>query len=102
MLAMSVLSPVMLIGNHMSERKHGRKSHATRMAEYREHKARINRDARARWTRSGSPGARTARTRAPRSPSPPARGAGCGSAAAPIPTTCCCGWGPPTCRPRSS
>jgi DNA segregation ATPase FtsK/SpoIIIE, S-DNA-T family len=46
MLAMSVLSPVMLIGNYMSERKHGRKSHAQRMAEYREHKARIERDAR--------------------------------------------------------
>jgi S-DNA-T family DNA segregation ATPase FtsK/SpoIIIE len=46
MLAMSALSPVMLIGNYMSERKHGRKSHAQRMAEYREHKARIERDAR--------------------------------------------------------
>ncbi|HEX7163630.1 MAG TPA: FtsK/SpoIIIE domain-containing protein [Trebonia sp.] len=47
MLAMSVMSPVMLIGNHMSERKRGRKSHAARMAEYREHKARITSDARA-------------------------------------------------------
>ena len=46
MLAMSVLSPVMLIGNHMNERKHGRKSHAQRMAEYRAHKERIERDAR--------------------------------------------------------
>jgi DNA segregation ATPase FtsK/SpoIIIE, S-DNA-T family len=46
MLAMSALSPVMLIGNHMSERKHGRKSQAQRMAEYREHKARVERDAR--------------------------------------------------------
>src|SRR5579875_3752066 len=46
MLAMSALSPVMLIGNHMSERKHGRKSHAQRMAEYRERKARVERDAR--------------------------------------------------------
>lgn len=46
MLALSALSPVMLIGNHMTERKHGRKSHAQRMAEYREHKARIERDAR--------------------------------------------------------
>ena len=46
MLAMSVLSPVMLIGNHVNERKHGRKSHTKRMAEYREHKARIERDAR--------------------------------------------------------
>jgi S-DNA-T family DNA segregation ATPase FtsK/SpoIIIE len=47
MLAISVLSPVMLIGNHFSERKQGRKSHATRMAEYREHKQRITRDAQA-------------------------------------------------------
>jgi DNA segregation ATPase FtsK/SpoIIIE, S-DNA-T family len=46
MLAMSVLSPVMLIGNHVNERKHGRKSHARRMAEYREHKERVERDAR--------------------------------------------------------
>ena len=47
LLAISALSPVMLIGNHLSERKHGRKSQAARMAEYREHKARITRDARA-------------------------------------------------------
>jgi len=46
MLAMAVLSPVMLIGNHMSERKHGRKTSAQRLAEYRERKARIERDAR--------------------------------------------------------
>jgi len=46
MLAMSALSPVMLIGNHMSERKHGRKSHTQRVAEYRAHKERIERDAR--------------------------------------------------------
>jgi S-DNA-T family DNA segregation ATPase FtsK/SpoIIIE len=46
MLAMSALSPVMLIGNHMNERKHGRKSHAKRMAEYREHKERVEQDAR--------------------------------------------------------
>jgi S-DNA-T family DNA segregation ATPase FtsK/SpoIIIE len=46
MLAMSALSPVMLLGNHMSERKHGRKSYAQRMIEYREKKARIERDAR--------------------------------------------------------
>src|SRR5579863_8130406 len=47
LLAMSALSPVMLIGSHVSERKHGRKSHAARMAEYRDHKARITSDARA-------------------------------------------------------
>ncbi|HTU05591.1 MAG TPA: hypothetical protein VMG13_08560, partial [Trebonia sp.] len=46
MLALSALSPVMLVGNHFSERKHGRKSYAQRMAEYREHKARIEGDAR--------------------------------------------------------
>ena len=46
MLALSALSPVMLIGNHFTERKHGRKSYAQRMTEYREHKARIERDAR--------------------------------------------------------
>jgi len=46
MLAMCALSPVMLIGNHITERKHGRKSYAQKMAEYREHKARITRDAR--------------------------------------------------------
>jgi DNA segregation ATPase FtsK/SpoIIIE, S-DNA-T family len=45
MLALSALSPVMLVGNHISERKHGRKSYAQRMAEYREHKARIENDA---------------------------------------------------------
>jgi len=47
LLAISVLSPVMLIGSHVSERKHGRKSQAARMAEYRDHKARITSDARA-------------------------------------------------------
>jgi DNA segregation ATPase FtsK/SpoIIIE, S-DNA-T family len=45
MLAMSALSPVLLIGNHMSERKHGRKSYSQRMSGYREHKARIEADA---------------------------------------------------------
>jgi DNA segregation ATPase FtsK/SpoIIIE, S-DNA-T family len=46
MLAFAALSPVIMIGNYISERKHGRKSHAQRMAEYREHKARVERDAR--------------------------------------------------------
>jgi DNA segregation ATPase FtsK/SpoIIIE, S-DNA-T family len=45
MLAMSALSPVLLIGNHMSERKHGRKTYSQRMSTYREHKARIEADA---------------------------------------------------------
>ncbi|HEV3381417.1 MAG TPA: FtsK/SpoIIIE domain-containing protein [Trebonia sp.] len=46
MLAMCVLSPVMLIGNFLSNRKQGRRSFAQRMSEYREHKARIEQDAR--------------------------------------------------------
>ncbi len=45
MLAMCMMSPVMLIGNHVSDRKRGRKSYAARMAEYRERKERIERDA---------------------------------------------------------
>jgi DNA segregation ATPase FtsK/SpoIIIE, S-DNA-T family len=45
MLAMCALSPVMLFGNFFSERKHGRKSHAQQMAEYTEHKRRIEQDA---------------------------------------------------------
>jgi DNA segregation ATPase FtsK/SpoIIIE, S-DNA-T family len=46
MLFMSALSPVMLIGNHFSDRKQGRKSYGQRLAEYREHKERIEQDAR--------------------------------------------------------
>jgi DNA segregation ATPase FtsK/SpoIIIE, S-DNA-T family len=45
MLFMCLLSPVMVIGNYFTDRKHGRKSYAQRMSEYREHKARIERDA---------------------------------------------------------
>ena len=47
MLAMAAFSPVMLLGSYVSDRRHGRKSHARQQAEYREHKARIERDARA-------------------------------------------------------
>jgi S-DNA-T family DNA segregation ATPase FtsK/SpoIIIE len=47
LLAMCALSPVMLIGSHVSERRHGRRSHAAEMASYAEHKARIEADARA-------------------------------------------------------
>ena len=47
LLAMAGLSPVMLVGSHLSERSHGRKSGARQLAAYREHKARIERDARA-------------------------------------------------------
>ena len=45
LLAMAGLSPVMLIGSQLSERGHGRKSAARQAAAYREHKARIERDA---------------------------------------------------------
>ena len=45
MLAMAVFSPVMLLGSYVSDRRHGRKSHARQQAEYREHKARVERDA---------------------------------------------------------
>ncbi|HYZ54538.1 MAG TPA: FtsK/SpoIIIE domain-containing protein [Streptosporangiaceae bacterium] len=46
MLAMCLLSPVMLIGSHISDRRHGRKSHAQQVAAYAEHRARIEEDAR--------------------------------------------------------
>ena len=45
MLAMAGLTPVMLLGSYISERRQGRKSHGQQLAEYREHKARIERDA---------------------------------------------------------
>jgi DNA segregation ATPase FtsK/SpoIIIE, S-DNA-T family len=45
LLAMAGLSPVMLIGSALTERKGGRKAAAARLAEYTEHKARIERDA---------------------------------------------------------
>jgi DNA segregation ATPase FtsK/SpoIIIE, S-DNA-T family len=46
MLAMCAMSPVMVVGNFFSDRKHGRKTSAQRMAEYEERKARIEQDAR--------------------------------------------------------
>ena len=46
MLAMAVFSPVMLLGSYVSDRRHGRKSHARQQAEYQEHKARVEHDAR--------------------------------------------------------
>jgi DNA segregation ATPase FtsK/SpoIIIE, S-DNA-T family len=45
LLAMAGLTPVMLLGGYLSERRQGRKSHGQQLAEYREHKARIERDA---------------------------------------------------------
>src|SRR3984885_14002316 len=46
LLAMAGLSPVMLIGSQLTERGHGRKTAARQAAAYREHKARIEHDAR--------------------------------------------------------
>ena len=45
MLAMAAFSPVMLLGSYVSDRRGGRKSHARQLAEYREHKARVEREA---------------------------------------------------------
>jgi S-DNA-T family DNA segregation ATPase FtsK/SpoIIIE len=46
LLAIAGLSPVMLIGSQLGERRQGRKSAARRAAAYRDHKARIEHDAR--------------------------------------------------------
>ncbi len=46
LLAMAGLSPLMLVGSHLTERSHSRKTGARQLAAYREHKARIERDAR--------------------------------------------------------
>jgi S-DNA-T family DNA segregation ATPase FtsK/SpoIIIE len=45
MLAMCLMSPIMLIGNHFSDRKRGTKTWAVKVTEYNEHKARIEEDA---------------------------------------------------------
>ncbi|GGN28877.1 FtsK/SpoIIIE domain-containing protein [Streptomyces fuscichromogenes] len=44
-LIMAVMSPVMLFGNYFMDKKHGRKSHAKQLKEYKEHKARIEEEA---------------------------------------------------------
>ncbi|MGW0824221.1 FtsK/SpoIIIE domain-containing protein [Streptomyces sp. NPDC002845] len=44
-LIMAVLSPIMLFGNYFMDKKHGRKSHAKQVKEYKETKARIEKDA---------------------------------------------------------
>jgi S-DNA-T family DNA segregation ATPase FtsK/SpoIIIE len=46
MLAMAAFSPVMLLGSYVSDRRGGRKSYTRQQAGYREHKARVERDAR--------------------------------------------------------
>ena len=45
MLALCAMSPVMIVGNYLSDRKRGRVTNARRTAQYEEHKARIERDA---------------------------------------------------------
>ena len=45
LLAMAGLSPVLLVGSALSERRQGRKATAARMAEYTERADRVNRDA---------------------------------------------------------
>ena len=47
MLLFMAMSPVMLVGQYVSDRKQGRKSHARQLADFREHMARIEADARA-------------------------------------------------------
>ncbi|MFE4961981.1 FtsK/SpoIIIE domain-containing protein [Streptomyces sp. NPDC056660] len=44
-LIMAVMSPIMLFGNYFMDKKHGRKSHAKQLKEYKEHKGRIEEDA---------------------------------------------------------
>ncbi|MFJ6729851.1 FtsK/SpoIIIE domain-containing protein [Streptomyces sp. NPDC091281] len=44
-LIMAVMSPLMLFGNYLMDKKQGRKSHAKQVKEYEEHKARIRKDA---------------------------------------------------------
>ena len=45
MLAMCAMSPVMVVGNYVSDRKRGRSTNARRAAEYAERKARVEQDA---------------------------------------------------------
>ena len=45
LLAMCALSPVMLLGTFVTDRRHGRRSYAQQMADYAGHKARIEQDA---------------------------------------------------------
>ena len=46
MLAMCAMSPVMVVGNYVSDRKRGRVTNAQRQADYNDHKARVEQDAR--------------------------------------------------------
>jgi S-DNA-T family DNA segregation ATPase FtsK/SpoIIIE len=47
MLLIMGMSPVMMVGQYMSDRKQGRRSHTRQQADYRDHKARIEHDAQA-------------------------------------------------------
>jgi S-DNA-T family DNA segregation ATPase FtsK/SpoIIIE len=40
-LFLAVLSPIALLGNYFSDRKHGRRTHRAQLADYRAHKARV-------------------------------------------------------------
>ncbi len=44
-LAFAILSPVMVVGNHFAERRHGKRSHRETVAEYLARRARIEADA---------------------------------------------------------
>ncbi|MEK8171336.1 hypothetical protein NKH77_23420 [Streptomyces sp. M19] len=44
-MIMAVMSPMMMVANYFMDRKNGRKSHAREVKEYKEHKARIEKDA---------------------------------------------------------
>ena len=91
MLAMAAFSPVMLLGSYVSDRRHGRKSHARQQADYREHKARVERDARKAVDAERLRRRHDCPDPATVCPSRRARGAGSGNAAAPTLITCCSG-----------
>jgi S-DNA-T family DNA segregation ATPase FtsK/SpoIIIE len=61
MLLFVALTPVMMLGQHVSDRRQGGRSHARRSAEYAQHKERIEQDARdaldaeRAWLRTGCP-----------------------------------------------
>ncbi|MFF3414401.1 FtsK/SpoIIIE domain-containing protein [Streptomyces sp. NPDC002698] len=44
-MIMALLSPLIMLGNYLMDKKQGRKSHAKQVKEYNEHKARIEKDA---------------------------------------------------------
>ncbi|MET8132032.1 FtsK/SpoIIIE domain-containing protein [Streptomyces sp. NPDC005251] len=44
-MIMALMSPLIMLGNYLMDKKQGRKSHAKQVKEYNEHKARIEKDA---------------------------------------------------------